>query len=62
MAPEMYDDDEYTANVDVFSFGGILFEVVFRRRGFSGNPLQIMRKCMYVTGESLDVDRQLDTS
>jgi serine/threonine protein kinase len=35
MAPEMYEDYEYTTAVGMFSFGMILYEVVVRRSVFS---------------------------
>jgi serine/threonine protein kinase len=49
MAPEMYDSNEYTTAVDVFSYGLIVYELVVGHSVFSPDdpPLVLMRK---VTG------------
>ncbi len=41
-APEMYSQDVYDKKVDVFSFGLILYEAVFNRRGFQGRFTEVM--------------------
>lgn len=46
MAPEMYDEGQYTKLVDVYSFALILFELLVKQPVFPKNlqPLPLMRK------------------
>lgn len=46
MAPEMYDERQYTKLVDVYSFALILYELLVKQPVFPKNvqPLPLMRK------------------
>ncbi len=55
MAPELYDNLGYDESVDVYSFGVILYELIFVERGFEGSSLQIMRESLSGRRRSLEV-------
>lgn len=58
MAPEMCSlDEDYTNKVDVFSFGMILYEIIFRRKYLVGSHISIDGQCLDGVEESLDVSR-----
>lgn len=45
IAPEIWDDQNYSAASDVYSFGILLYELVFMERSFPGlKPIQIWNK------------------
>lgn len=54
-APEMYSECvNYTEKIDVFSYGMILFELIFQKSGLSGSAVDIEDKCKNGMRESLD--------